>query len=145
MRAVVQRVTQASVSVEADIVGEIGRGLAILLGVAKGDEKVQAQQLADKIARLRVFADSEGKFNHSALDLKAEILVVSQFTLLADTRRGRRPSFTEAAPPDVAEPLVDYFTEQLRGLGLRVATGRFGQNMLVKIMNDGPVTIVLDA
>ena len=127
-----------------EIVGAIGRGLVILLGIAPGDSPTQVRALAAKIANLRVFSDEAGKFNLSALDLGAEALVVSQFTLYADTSRGRRPSFTGAAPPEVAAPLVEDFAEQLRSLGLRVATGSFGAHMLVRIANDGPVTIVLE-
>lgn len=144
MRAVVQRVTEASVSVGDETVGHIGRGLVVLLGISRGDDETKARQLADKVANLRIFPDEAGKFNLSALDICGEALVVSQFTLLADARRGRRPSFTEAAPPEVAEPLVDRFVEALRGCGLRVSTGRFRQSMLVRICNDGPVTIVMD-
>ena len=144
MRAVLQRVTEASVSIGGETVGAIGRGLVVLVGVAKGDDEGKARQLADKVARLRVFPDETGKFNLSALDVNGEILVVSQFTLLADTRRGRRPSFTEAAPPEIAEKLIERFVGYLEQEGLRVATGRFGQMMLVRILNDGPVTIILE-
>jgi len=144
MRAVVQRVTEASVSVGSETVGQIGRGLVVLVGVGHGDDEARAKQLADKIANLRIFPDEAGKFNHSVLDIGGQVLVVSQFTLLADARRGRRPSFTGAAPPEVAEPLVECFADHLRRAGLLVATGRFGQSMLVRIYNDGPVTIILD-
>ncbi len=144
MRAVVQRVSQASVSVSGETIGEIGPGLAILLGVRDGDGEEEAQYLADKIANLRIFPDESGKFNLSALEVEAEALVVSQFTLYADTRKGRRPSFIEAASPSVAEPLVDKFAEFLEKAGLKVATGRFQAHMLVKIFNDGPVTIILE-
>lgn len=144
MRAVVQRVSEASVSVGQETVGRVGRGLVVLLGIGRGDDESKARQLADKVANLRVFPDDSGKFDRSVLDIGGEVLVVSQFTLLADTRRGRRPSFTEAAPPEVAEPLVEHFVEALRNSGLAVATGRFRQSMLVRICNDGPVTIVLD-
>ncbi len=144
MRAVVQRVVEASVSVGEETVAEIGRGLVVLLGVAHGDDEAKARQLAEKIANLRIFPDEDGKFNHSVLDVGGQALVVSQFTLLADVRRGRRPSFTDAAPPDIAKPLVDRFADHLRDRGLSVATGRFGESMLVRIYNDGPVTIVFD-
>ncbi len=145
MKALLQRVTRASVTVEDEEVGRIGRGLVILLGVAKGDTEKDARYLAEKIANLRIFADSEGKFNLSALDVDAEMLIVSQFTLLADTRKGRRPSFIDAAPPEQADKLVAYFVEQARATGLKVATGRFQTYMQVEIHNDGPVTIMLDS
>jgi len=144
VRAVVQRVTRASVSVEGQVVGDIGPGLVVMLGVAHGDTEAEARWLAEKIAHLRIFEDEAGKFNRSALDIGGEMLVVSQFTLLGDSRRGRRPDFTAAARPEVAEPLVDRFAELLRQQGLRVATGQFGAYMRVEIHNDGPVTLVLD-
>jgi D-tyrosyl-tRNA(Tyr) deacylase len=144
VRAVIQRVTRAAVTVEGETVGEIGRGLAVLLGVAQGDGAEEAQRLATKTAELRIFTDAEGKFNLSLLDVGGEALVVSQFTLLADARKGRRPSFTEAAPPEVAEPLVEEFVAVLREKGIQVATGRFRAKMLVDIQNDGPVTVILD-
>ena len=144
MRVVIQRVSRAAVEVEGEIVGAIGPGLLILLGVGNGDGEAEAEYLADKIANLRIFEDAQGKFNLSAYDVNAEMLVVSQFTLLADTRRGRRPSFTNAAPPDQAEPLCDYFSNLLRQRGFRVATGRFGAMMHVSLVNTGPVTIVID-
>ncbi len=144
MRAILQRVTEASVSVNGVIVGEIGNGLVLLLGVGQGDSEDTARKLADKVATLRIFADEASKFNLSALDVQAEMLVVSQFTLYADTRKGRRPSFIEAAPPDVAERLVDVFADCLRDRGFKVATGQFQAHMLVKIFNDGPVTISLE-
>lgn len=144
MRAVVQRVRKASVSVGDEVVGAIGPGLVVLLGVKNGDTEAEARWLANKIANLRIFSDQEGKFNLSALDVGGEALVVSQFTLYADARKGRRPSFTEAAPPEVAEPLVEKFVEFLRAEGLKVETGRFGAMMLVEIHNDGPVTIILE-
>ncbi len=140
-----QRVTKASVSVGGEVVGEIGRGLVVLLGIARGDTERDAIYLADKIVNLRIFADEASKFNLSALETSGEILVVSQFTLLADTRKGRRPSFEEAAPPEQAEALVNFFVDRVRGTGLKVATGRFQQHMLVEIHNDGPVTIALDS
>ena len=130
---------------EGEVVGQSGRGLAILVGVGHGDDDRQALSLADKIANLRIFPDEAGRFNLSALDVSAETLVVSQFTLYADTRRGRRPSFTDAALPEIAEPLVARFAEFLGKKGLRVARGKFGAHMLVKIENDGPVTILLEA
>lgn len=144
MRAVIQRVARAAVAVQGETVGEIGRGLVVLLGVAQGDGPEEAQRLATKTAELRIFTDAEGKFNLSLLDVGGEALVVSQFTLLADARKGRRPSFTNAAPPEVAEPLVEQFIAALRERGVRVASGRFAAKMLVDIQNDGPVTILLD-
>ena len=145
MRAVIQRVREGRVSVEGATVGEIGPGLVILLGAGHGDGQAEADRLADKIANLRVFADAEGKTNLSVLDVGGEALVISQFTLYADCRKGRRPSFVHAAPPDVAAPLMDYFAGRLRQAGLgRVETGEFGAMMLVEIHNDGPFTIVLD-
>lgn len=145
MKALVQRVSKASVSVENQVVAAIKQGLVVLIGVGKGDSESDAQYLADKIANLRIFSDEADKFNLSALDLGAEILVVSQFTLFADTRKGRRPSFTDAAPPEEAEPLIGKFVQFLQASGLRVQTGRFGQNMLVEIHNSGPVTIFIDS
>lgn len=144
MRAVIQRVTEASVTVDQQVVGAIGPGLVVLLGIGRGDTESQARKLAEKVANLRIFADDASKFNRSALDIGAEALVVSQFTLYGDARKGRRPSFTEAAPPDIAEPLVQCFVEALRATGLRVATGRFQAMMLVRICNDGPVTILME-
>lgn len=145
MKALLQRVTRASVSVAGEVVGGIGRGLVIFVGVASGDTEKDVNYLAQKIVNLRIFADDEGRFNLSALDIKGELLVVSQFTLLADTRKGRRPSFVEAAPPAQAEELFGQFVEQARATGLKVATGRFQQYMQVEIHNDGPVTILLDS
>jgi len=144
MRAVVQRVSEASVTVDGEVVGRIGRGLVVLLGVRQGDTEAEARWLANKIANLRIFPDEDGKFNLSALDVGGEALVVSQFTLYGDVRRGRRPDFTRAARPEVAEPLCDKFVEYLRQAGLHVETGIFGALMLVKIFNDGPVTIILE-
>ncbi len=144
MRAVVQRVREGSVTVGDRMVGQIGRGLVILLGVGEGDTEAEARWLAEKIANLRIFEDAAGKFNLSALDVGAEALVISQFTLYGDARKGRRPSFTRAARPEVAEPLCDRFAALLEEAGLRVATGEFGAKMLVKILNDGPVTIILE-
>jgi len=145
MKALLQRVTRASVSLGNEEVGRIGRGLVVFLGVASGDTEKDAQYLAQKIVNLRIFSDEEGKFNLSALDIGGELLLVSQFTLLADTRKGRRPSFIEAAPPAQAEELFDYFVEQTCATGLKVETGRFQQYMQVEIHNDGPVTILLDS
>ena len=145
MKALLQRVTGASVSVGGEVVGRIGRGLVVFVGVANGDAEKDAQYLVEKTVNLRIFADEEGRFNLSALDIKGELLLVSQFTLLADTRKGRRPSFVEAAPPAQAEQLFDQFVEQARATGLRVETGRFQQYMQVEIHNDGPVTILLDS
>ncbi len=145
MKALLQRVTQASVSVAGEVVGRINRGLVILLGVAAGDTEKDARYLAQKSVNLRIFPDGEGRFNRSALEIKGELLVVSQFTLLADTRKGRRPSFVEAAPPAQAKELFDYFVQQVRATGLKVETGRFQEHMLVEIHNDGPVTILLDS
>jgi D-aminoacyl-tRNA deacylase len=145
LRALVQRVSNASVTIESHIVSAIKQGLVVLIGVGKGDSESDAQYLADKIANLRIFSDEADKFNLSALDIGGEVLVVSQFTLFADTRKGRRPSFTEAAPPEEAEPLIDKFVELLQASGLKVQTGRFRQNMLVEIHNSGPVTIFIDS
>lgn len=144
MRALLQRVSRAAVSVEGQEIARIGPGLVVLLGVGHGDGEAQVRQMADKVLNLRIFADAQGKFNLSALDVGADVLVVSQFTLYADTRKGRRPSFVDAAPPDVAAPLVDNFAELVRRAGLRVGTGQFGAHMLVEILNDGPVTIWLE-
>ncbi len=145
MKALLQRVTTASVSLGDEEVGRVGRGLVVFLGVASGDTEKDAQYLAQKIANLRIFSDEEGKFNLSALDINGELLLVSQFTLLADTRKGRRPSFIEAAPPAQAEELFEHFVEQARATGLKVETGRFQQYMQVEIHNDGPVTILLES
>jgi D-tyrosyl-tRNA(Tyr) deacylase len=144
MRAVVQRVSEASVSVDGEVVGSIGRGVVVLIGVTQGDEEAEARFLAGKVANLRIFADDEGKFNRSALDVNGEALVVSQFTLYGDARKGRRPSFVHAAPPEVAEPLIERFVTFLKENGLHVETGVFGAMMMVKIHNDGPVTIILE-
>jgi D-tyrosyl-tRNA(Tyr) deacylase len=145
MKALLQRVTTALVSLGDEEVGRVGRGLVVFLGVASGDTEKDAQYLAQKIANLRIFSDEEGKFNLSALDINGELLLVSQFTLLADTRKGRRPSFIQAAPPAQAEELFEYFVEQTRATGLKVETGRFQQYMQVEIHNDGPVTILLES
>ena len=145
MKALVQRVSRASVSVNDKIVGKIGQGLVVFLGVAQGDSKEDASYLANKVVNLRIFADESSKFSLSALDTRGDILVVSQFTLLADSRKGRRPSFTEAAPPDLAKELYEFFVEQVRSTGLKVETGLFQEHMLVEIYNDGPVTISLES
>ena len=144
MRAVLQRVTRATVTIDGEAVGAIGPGLLVLLGVAQDDGPEDARRLATKTAELRIFADAEGRFNRSLLESGGAALVVSQFTLLADVRKGRRPSFVAAAAPEEASPLVDAFAGVLRELGVSVATGRFGAHMLVALENDGPVTIVLD-
>ncbi len=145
MRAVIQRVRQASVSVEGETIGAISMGLMILIGVTHADTEDDARWLAQKIATLRIFEDDAGKFNLSAIDIHASALVVSQFTLYADARRGRRPDFIDAARPEIAEPLVNRFVELLREQGLRVETGKFQARMLVQISNDGPVTLILDS
>jgi D-tyrosyl-tRNA(Tyr) deacylase len=144
MRAVLQRVTGGRVTVGERVTGEIGAGLVILLGVGAEDTETELEMLVQKIVHLRIFTDEAGKFNLSALDVGAEMLVVSQFTLYADCRKGRRPSFTEAARPERAAPLCDRFVARLRELGFRVATGEFQADMLVEIRNTGPVTIWLD-
>jgi D-aminoacyl-tRNA deacylase len=144
MRALIQRVTQAHVTVAAETVGSINHGLVILLGVGERDGPAEVTQLAEKIVNLRIFSDAQGKFNLSLLDVRGEALVVSQFTLFADTRKGRRPSFVHAAPPEQAAPLVESFCDVLRANGVTVATGRFGASMQVHLINDGPVTIWLD-
>jgi D-aminoacyl-tRNA deacylase len=144
VRAVVQRVASAQVTVAGEVRGEIGHGLCILLGVARGDTAPEAERLAGKVARLRVFENDEGRFDRSLLDSGGAALVVSQFTLIADTAKGNRPSFTEAAQPEEAEPLYQAFCTALRELGAEVQTGVFGARMRVELANDGPVTIVLD-
>ena len=145
MRAVVQRVSRAQVRVAGAVSGEVGRGLAVLLGVARGDGPDDARSLADKVALLRVFEDPAGKMNLSVGEVGGALLVVSQFTLLGDGRRGNRPSFTEAAPPEEADALYQAFCQHLRGQGLAVATGVFRAHMEVELVNDGPVTILLDS
>ena len=145
MKTLLQRVTQASVSVAGEVVGKIGRGLVVFVGVAEGDTEKDAQYLAQKTINLRIFSDEAGKFNLSALDIKGELLLVSQFTLLADTRKGRRPSFIQAAPPAQAKELFERFVDQACATGLKVEAGRFQQYMQVEIHNDGPVTILLDS
>ncbi|MFL5944232.1 MAG: D-aminoacyl-tRNA deacylase [Gaiellaceae bacterium] len=144
MRAVCQRVSRAEVSVDGAVVGDIGRGLVVLLGVARTDTAEIVDRLATKVAHLRVFEDAAGKFSESLLDTGGAALVVSQFTLLADTRKGNRPSFSEAAAPELAQPLYERFAAQLEGAGVRVACGSFGARMALELVNDGPVTIVVD-
>ena len=145
MRIVIQRVSRAAVVVEGEVVASIGRGLLALVGVAQGDEEAEALRLARKCAEMRIFADGEGKFNLSLLDVGGEALVVSQFTLLAETRKGRRPSFVGAAAPEAAAPLVEAFAGAMREAGVPTQTGRFGAHMTVELVNDGPVTITLDS
>jgi D-tyrosyl-tRNA(Tyr) deacylase len=144
MRAVVQRVTQASVSVEGETLGAIDMGLVVLLGIGHGDGEGQAQWMANKIANLRIFSDENGKMNRSVLDIGGRVLLISQFTLYGDARKGNRPGFTNAALPDVAEPLVNRVGQLLVQAGVPVASGRFQAHMLVEIHNDGPVTIILE-
>jgi len=145
MKALVQRVSRASVSVNDKIVGKIGPGLVVFLGVAQGDSKEDARYLANKVVNLRIFADDASKFSLSALDTRGDILIISQFTLLADSRKGRRPDFTAAAPPDLAKELYEFFVEQVRATGIKVETGLFLEHMLVEIHNDGPITILLES
>ena len=144
MRVVVQRVQRASVVVGDETVSDIGPGLVVLLGVAASDSSSECDRLAGKVARLRIFEDDGGRFDRSLVDVAGEALVVSQFTLVADTRKGTRPSFADAAAPDLAEPLYERFCEALRELGVSVQTGVFGARMEVSLVNDGPVTVVLD-
>lgn len=144
MRALLQRVTEATVKVDGENIGSCGNGLLILLGVCNGDSREEAAFLAEKCLNLRIFADDEGKMNRSLLDIQGGILVISQFTLYADTRRGRRPSFVDAAVPEVSQPLYEYFVECLRSGRVAVETGRFGAEMQVSLVNDGPVTILLE-
>jgi D-aminoacyl-tRNA deacylase len=145
MKAVIQRATHASVVVEGELAGRIGVGLLVLLGVGRNDTEEDARYVAGKVAGMRIFSDAEGKFNLSLADVGGSILLVSQFTLYADTRRGRRPSFTDAAPPELAEALVDRCAQLLREEGIHVETGRFGAHMKVELLNDGPVTVLLDS
>lgn len=144
MRALVQRVSEASVTVEGEALGEIGPGLLILVCAMDGDSKVQADRLAAKISKLRIFKDADGRMNRSVLDTGGSALVVSQFTLAADTRRGNRPGFSTAAAPAEGERLYDYFAARLAALGVATAKGRFGADMKVRLLNDGPVTIWMD-
>ena len=145
MRSLVQRVSEARVRIDGVVVGEIGAGLCVLVGVTHGDDEATARRLADKVWNLRVFPDGEASMQRSLAATGGGALVVSQFTLYGDTRRGRRPSWTAAAPPEVAEPLVDAFAAALAALGAPVATGRFGAHMAVELVNDGPVTLLLEA
>ena len=145
MRAVLQRVTRARVLVENEVVGEIGRGLLILLGVSRTDSVEDARWLADKVASLRVFADAEGKMNRDVVEVGGGVLVVSQFTLYSDCRKGRRPSFVDAAAPDSAIPHYESFVNALKALGIPTATGRFGAMMQVELVNEGPVTLIVDS
>ena len=145
MRAVVQRVTRANVTIDGEIVGEIGNGLVVLLGIARDDTKEDADYLVPKIIALRIFDDPEGKMNRSLKDIDGGLLIVSQFTLYGDVRRGLRPSWSDAAAPEIAEPLYDYFVESSRKLLGRIETGSFRKMMLVELVNDGPVTILLDS
>ena len=145
MRALLQRVSTASVTVDGQVVGQIGQGLLILLGVGHDDSEAQVKTLVEKIVHLRIFGDDEGKMNRSLLDINRQALVVSQFTLYADTRKGRRPSFVEAAPPAIAEDLVERFKAAITAYGIQVESGIFGAHMDVALVNDGPVTIMLDS
>ncbi len=145
MRAVIQRVSRAKVTVNGEVVGEIGRGLLVLLGVGTGDTRANADYLAEKTIGLRIFEDSDGKMNLSVADTRGALLVVSQFTLYGDVRRGKRPSFDAAAPPPQARELYEYFVNQIRAAGLRCETGRFQEMMQVELVNEGPVTILLDS
>ena len=145
MRAVVQRVTRASVTIEGDIVGEIGNGFVVLLGVARDDTQSDADYLADKVAALRIFDDEDGRMNLSVRDVGGGVLIVSQFTLYGDVRRGLRPSWSDAAAPEIAEPLYEYFVGKMRESEVHIATGSFRRMMEVELVNDGPVTILLDS
>lgn len=145
MRAVLQRVSQASVTVDEVVIGEVGAGLMVLLGAAEGDTQADLDYILDKTLNLRIFADEQGKMNLSVIDTGGAMLVVSQFTLLAQTRKGRRPSFIKALAPDQAEALYEQFIARVRAAGLQVATGRFGAHMDVALVNSGPVTIILDS
>jgi D-aminoacyl-tRNA deacylase len=144
VRALVQRVSRATVTVDSEVVGEIGAGLCVLVGVTHSDDNATARKMAERIVNLRVLADEDGVMNRSVADVGAEVLVVSQFTLYGDTSKGRRPSWLAAAPPEVAEPLVDAVVAALRQLGATVATGRFRTTMAVELVNDGPVTVLLE-
>lgn len=145
MRVVLQRVSSASVKIDGAVTGEIGPGLVLLLGIAKDDGPEDVEYVVNKCAGLRIFGDDQGKMNRSLLDVGGEVLAISQFTLFGDTRRGRRPSFEGAAPPDLAEPLYELAVERLREQGIRVATGRFGAFMEVSLVNDGPVTLTVES
>jgi D-tyrosyl-tRNA(Tyr) deacylase len=145
MRAVVQRVARANVVIAGDTVGDIGAGLVVLLGIAHPDTPAQAQWLAEKVAGLRIFNDAEGKMNRDLVEVGGAMLIVSQFTLYGDCRKGKRPSFIEAAPPSIAIPLYETFINSVKALGIRVAEGRFGADMKVELVNDGPVTLIVDS
>jgi D-tyrosyl-tRNA(Tyr) deacylase len=145
MKAVLQRVTRASVTVDGQVIGQIGRGLLVLLGVEQDDAETDAQQLADKTIQLRIFDDADGKMNLSLTEVGGSLLVVSQFTLLGDCRKGRRPSFIQAAPPEIAERLYEAFVAAAGARGVRVATGKFRAMMQVELVNDGPVTLLIDS
>ncbi len=145
MRVLIQRVLKASVSVNNEVKGAINKGYVIFLGVGRGDEEKDADYLAEKTVNLRIFSNSEGKFDHSLLDIKGEVLVISQFTLYGNTQKGRRPDFSKAAKPDIADKLYQYFNESLRKKGAQVKTGIFAAEMIVEIINDGPVTILIDS
>ena len=145
MRAVIQRVKESSVKTENQIIGRTGPGLLVLLGIAKGDRPSDADYLVNKIANLRIFEDEKGKMNRSLSETGGEMMIVSQFTLLADCRKGRRPSFMQAAEPNLATELYEYFVNQVRGLGIALQTGRFGAMMEVALINDGPVTLILES
>ncbi len=144
MVIVLQRVSEARVEVKGELVGAIGRGLVALVGIARDDGEAEVEWMARKVADLRIFEDADGKMNLSVRDVEGAVLAVSQFTLLADCRKGRRPNFMQAAPPELAQPLFEQFVAYLRAEGLRVATGRFGEHMHVQLVNDGPVTIILE-
>jgi D-tyrosyl-tRNA(Tyr) deacylase len=144
MRAVIQRVSRASVSIDSKVIGEVGRGVLVLLGVRKDDTEANADRLAEKVANLRIFNDEDGKMNLSCLDIGGDALIVSQFTLYGNCRKGRRPSYVDAAEPEEAERLYEYFVEKLREYPLKVATGVFGAMMLVSLVNDGPVTLIVE-
>lgn len=145
MRAVIQRVTESKVEVNGEIIGETGEGMLILLGIGHDDNKDDADYLAEKIANLRIFRDSEDKMNLSLIDIKGQTLVISQFTIFGDCRKGRRPSFTDASPPETAKELYEYFIEKMKNLGIRTEQGEFGAMMKVSLTNDGPVTFILDS
>jgi D-tyrosyl-tRNA(Tyr) deacylase len=145
MRAVVQRVSRANVVIAADTVGDIGSGLVVLLGITHTDTPSQAQWLAEKVAGLRIFNDAEGKMNHDLVDVGGAMLIVSQFTLYGDCRKGKRPSFIDAAPPSIAIPLYETFINSVKALGISVAEGRFGADMKVELVNDGPVTLIVES
>jgi len=145
MRAVLQRVSRARVLVDGAVLGEIGRGLLVLLGVSRADDRAQARWLAEKVVALRIFEDADGKMNRDVTEVGGGVLVVSQFTLYGDCKKGRRPSFVEAAAPDIAIPLYEEFVNAVKALGIPTATGRFGAMMLVELVNDGPVTLIVDS